>query len=111
MSTIKKTVEANVIAASSKLYGLCRTPPVALVAGMVKYRTLREAMRPFSRWPWLGVKKPLHWWIDRQCELSLCLSEDLARASDPFPRWQWLGRLKEVDGGFRVCEGGEEDVR
>ncbi|KAJ5772923.1 hypothetical protein N7457_007819 [Penicillium paradoxum] len=29
-----------------------------------------------------------------------------------FPRrWQWLGRLKQPDGGFRVCEGGEEDVR
>jgi protein farnesyltransferase subunit beta len=26
-------------------------------------------------------------------------------------RWQWLGRLKQADGGFRVCEGGEEDVR
>ncbi|CAI7564678.1 unnamed protein product [Penicillium manginii] len=25
--------------------------------------------------------------------------------------WQWLGRLKQADGGFRVCEGGEEDVR
>lgn len=25
--------------------------------------------------------------------------------------WQWLGRLKQPDGGFRVCEGGEEDVR
>lgn len=111
MSTIKKTVEANVIAASSKLYGLCRTPPVALVAGMAKYRTLREAMRPFSRWPWLGAKNPLHWWSGWQCELSLCLSEYLAHASDPFPRWQWLGRLKEADGGFRVCEGGEEDVR
>ena len=25
--------------------------------------------------------------------------------------WQWLGRLKQPDGGFQVCEGGEEDVR
>lgn len=25
--------------------------------------------------------------------------------------WEWLGRLKCTDGGFRVCEGGEEDVR
>lgn len=35
-------------------------------------------------------------------------------ASNPvsvFSRWQWIGRLKQPDGGFRVCEGGEEDVR
>ena len=25
--------------------------------------------------------------------------------------WEWLGRLKQSDGGFQVCEGGEEDVR
>ncbi|KAL4891066.1 terpenoid cyclases/protein prenyltransferase alpha-alpha toroid [Aspergillus ambiguus] len=25
--------------------------------------------------------------------------------------WEWLGRLKQPDGGFRVCEGAEEDVR
>lgn len=39
------------------------------------------------------------------------MADFLARASDQFPRWQWLGRLKQADGGFRVCEGGEEDVR
>jgi protein farnesyltransferase subunit beta len=25
--------------------------------------------------------------------------------------WKWLGKLKQPDGGFTVCEGGEEDVR
>ena len=25
--------------------------------------------------------------------------------------WQWLGRLKQADGGFQICEGGEEDTR
>ncbi|KAJ5776084.1 uncharacterized protein N7511_001095 [Penicillium nucicola] len=30
---------------------------------------------------------------------------------DRHAMWQWLGRLKQADGGFRVCEGGEEDVR
>ncbi|CAF9916077.1 MAG: CAAX farnesyltransferase (FTase) subunit beta [Heterodermia speciosa] len=25
--------------------------------------------------------------------------------------WKWLGELKQSDGGFRVCTGGEEDVR
>lgn len=25
--------------------------------------------------------------------------------------WHWLGRLKQPDGGFCICEDGEEDVR
>jgi protein farnesyltransferase subunit beta len=25
--------------------------------------------------------------------------------------WHWLGRLKQPDGGFRICEDGEEDTR
>lgn len=25
--------------------------------------------------------------------------------------WSWLGRLKQADGGFQICEGGEEDTR
>ena len=25
--------------------------------------------------------------------------------------WHWLGRLKQSDGGFQICEGGEEDTR
>lgn len=25
--------------------------------------------------------------------------------------WRWLGNLKQPDGGFRLCEGGEEDTR
>lgn len=25
--------------------------------------------------------------------------------------WTWLGRLKQADGGFQICEGGEEDTR
>lgn len=25
--------------------------------------------------------------------------------------WHWLGQLKQSDGGFRVCEDGEEDTR
>ncbi|MCJ1270655.1 CAAX farnesyltransferase (FTase) subunit beta [Lobaria immixta] len=27
------------------------------------------------------------------------------------PTWRWLGHLKQHDGGFVVCVGGEEDVR
>jgi protein farnesyltransferase subunit beta len=25
--------------------------------------------------------------------------------------WHWLGRLKQPDGGFQICEGGEVDTR
>lgn len=25
--------------------------------------------------------------------------------------WRWLGGLKQRDGGFEVCRGGEEDIR
>lgn len=30
---------------------------------------------------------------------------------DRMAMWHWLGRLKQADGGFRLCEDGEEDVR
>ena len=26
-------------------------------------------------------------------------------------RWKWLGEIKQSDGGFAVCKGGEVDVR
>jgi protein farnesyltransferase subunit beta len=26
-------------------------------------------------------------------------------------RWRWLGYMKQADGGFTVCDGGEEDIR
>ena len=26
-------------------------------------------------------------------------------------RWRWLGQVKQADGGFEMCKGGEEDVR
>ncbi|KAF1991857.1 terpenoid cyclases/Protein prenyltransferase [Aulographum hederae CBS 113979] len=25
--------------------------------------------------------------------------------------WQWLGKMKQLDGGFTMCHGGEEDAR
>lgn len=30
---------------------------------------------------------------------------------DRVAMWHWLGQLKQVGGGFRVCDDGEEDVR
>ena len=48
--------------------------------------------------------------IDRRAlYVTLLLnSKSMLRKS---PRWKWLGNLKQLDGGFAVCEGGEEDVR
>ncbi|KAJ6032709.1 hypothetical protein N7540_003441 [Penicillium herquei] len=43
--------------------------------------------------------------------LAIVGGEDAFSLIDRQSVWQWLGRLKQPDGGFRVCEGGEEDVR
>ncbi|KAJ5155215.1 hypothetical protein N7492_008018, partial [Penicillium capsulatum] len=43
--------------------------------------------------------------------LAMIGGEDAFALIDRRAMWQWLGRLKQADGGFRVCEGGEEDVR
>ncbi|KAJ5584249.1 uncharacterized protein N7459_004049 [Penicillium hispanicum] len=43
--------------------------------------------------------------------LALVGGEETYALVDRQAMWRWLGRLKQPDGGFRVCEGGEEDVR
>lgn len=43
--------------------------------------------------------------------LAMVGTPDAFALVDRQAMWQWLGRLKQADGGFRVCEGGEEDVR
>jgi protein farnesyltransferase subunit beta len=47
------------------------------------------------------------------CLLSIALvgGHDAYSLVDRRKMWEWLGRLKQSDGGFQVCEGGEEDVR
>ncbi|CAG8046150.1 unnamed protein product [Penicillium salamii] len=42
--------------------------------------------------------------------LAMVGGEGLALV-DRHAMWQWLSRVKQPDGGFRVGEGGEEDVR
>jgi protein farnesyltransferase subunit beta len=37
--------------------------------------------------------------------------ENVFEIVDRRKMWLWLGRLKQRDGGFRMSEGGEEDVR
>ncbi|KAJ6096643.1 hypothetical protein N7486_007389 [Penicillium sp. IBT 16267x] len=43
--------------------------------------------------------------------LAIVGGEDAFALIDRQAMWRWLGRLKQADGGFRVCEGGEKDVR
>lgn len=43
--------------------------------------------------------------------LALVGGPDTFSFIDRRSMWQWLGRLKQPNGGFRICEGGEEDVR
>lgn len=43
--------------------------------------------------------------------LAMVGGDDAYSLVDRKAMWGWLGRLKQPDGGFRVCEDGEEDVR
>ncbi|PTU24265.1 hypothetical protein P175DRAFT_0505943 [Aspergillus ochraceoroseus IBT 24754] len=43
--------------------------------------------------------------------LAMVGGEEAFRLIDRREMWRWLGRLKQPDGGFTLCEGGEEDVR
>ncbi|KAH0845608.1 Protein farnesyltransferase subunit beta [Fonsecaea pedrosoi] len=43
--------------------------------------------------------------------LALVGGEEAYSLIDREKMWHWLGRLKQTDGGFRICEGGEEDTR
>ena len=43
--------------------------------------------------------------------LAIVGGEEAYSLVDRKSMWQWLGRLKQPDGGFRISEGGEEDVR
>ncbi|KAL8936429.1 MAG: hypothetical protein Q9216_004933 [Gyalolechia sp. 2 TL-2023] len=43
--------------------------------------------------------------------LALIGGTDCLDLIDRKALWHWLGQIKQQDGGFRVCVGGEEDVR
>ncbi|PYI00567.1 CaaX farnesyltransferase beta subunit Ram1 [Aspergillus sclerotiicarbonarius CBS 121057] len=43
--------------------------------------------------------------------LAMVGGEEAFSLIDRDAMWRWLGKLKQPDGGFRVCVGGEEDVR
>ncbi|KAM7207503.1 Terpenoid cyclases/protein prenyltransferase alpha-alpha toroid [Naviculisporaceae sp. PSN 640] len=43
--------------------------------------------------------------------IALVGGEDAYEVIDRKALWRWLCSLKQPDGGFRVCVGGEEDIR
>jgi protein farnesyltransferase subunit beta len=43
--------------------------------------------------------------------IALAGGDDTYSMIDRKAMWHWLGRLKQPDGGFLICEGGEEDTR
>lgn len=43
--------------------------------------------------------------------LALVGGEEAYEVVDRKAMWRWLGTLKQPDGGFQVCLGGEEDIR
>ncbi|KAK4252411.1 terpenoid cyclases/protein prenyltransferase alpha-alpha toroid [Corynascus novoguineensis] len=43
--------------------------------------------------------------------LALVGGEEAYEVVDRKAMWRWLCRLKQPDGGFQVCLGGEEDIR
>jgi len=43
--------------------------------------------------------------------LALVGGEDAFEVIDRRAMWKWLCALKQPDGGFQVCVGGEEDIR
>lgn len=43
--------------------------------------------------------------------LTLVGGPEAYELTDRQAMWSWLGRLKQPDGGFQICEGGEEDTR
>lgn len=43
--------------------------------------------------------------------LAMVGGEEALEVIDRRALWKWLSRLKQPDGGFQVCVGGEEDIR
>ncbi|KAK1836638.1 protein farnesyltransferase subunit beta [Podospora conica] len=43
--------------------------------------------------------------------LAIVGGEEALEVIDRRAMWKWLNRLKQPDGGFQVCVGGEEDIR
>lgn len=89
-----------------------------LGADLALYRErLIETLRPIQNYYTGGFGggngQTSHVAVSYAAVLALCTvgGRDAFELIDRIKMWKWLSGLKQVDGGFMVCERGEEDVR
>lgn len=90
----------------------------SLGADLAPYRErLIETLRPIQNYKTGGFGggngQTSHVAVTYAAVLALCTvgGREAFQLIDRVKMWKWLSGLKQVDGGFTVCEGGEEDVR
>ncbi|KAF8456562.1 terpenoid cyclases/protein prenyltransferase alpha-alpha toroid [Terfezia claveryi] len=78
---------------------------------------LIETLRPIQNYKTGGFGggngQTSHLAVTYASVLALCTvgGREAFQLIDRVKMWRWLSSLKQVDGGFCVCDGGEEDVR
>jgi len=78
---------------------------------------LIETLRPIQNYNTGGFGggngQTSHVAVSYAAVLALCTvgGREAFQLIDRVKMWKWLSSLKQVDGGFCVCDGGEEDVR
>lgn len=89
-----------------------------LGADLAPYRErLIETLRPIENHKTGGFGggngQTSHVAVSYAAVLALCTvgGREAFEVVDRVKMWRWLSGLKQVDGGFTVCDGGEEDVR
>ena len=89
-----------------------------LGADLAPYRErLIETLRPIQNYTTGGFGggngQTSHAAVTYAAVLALCTvgGREAFQLIDRVKMWRWLSSLKQVDGGFCVCDGGEEDVR
>ncbi|RPB26517.1 terpenoid cyclases/Protein prenyltransferase [Terfezia boudieri ATCC MYA-4762] len=90
----------------------------SLGADLAPYRErLIETLRPIQNYTTGGFGggngQTSHLAVSYAAVLALCTvgGREAFQLIDRVKMWKWLSSLKQVDGGFCVCDGGEEDVR
>ncbi|KAF8456101.1 terpenoid cyclases/protein prenyltransferase alpha-alpha toroid [Kalaharituber pfeilii] len=89
-----------------------------LGADLAPYRErLIETLRPIQNYKTGGFGggngQSSHVAVSYGAVLALCTvgGREAFEVVDRVKMWRWLSSLKQLDGGFTVCDGGEEDVR
>lgn len=67
---------------------------------------LRHSFESCHEW---GRRKPRL--IRSQSDVRFFRSTLILYVNTNLNRWHWLGRMKQPNGGFSVCQGGEIDIR